>query len=109
MSDFLLELLSEEIPARMQDKARADLARLFGEQLEEAGLKAAAVTPPSWRPSNSRIDCDRGFARSYRVATPLSDPTSARAGFVSGRVTARARTPAGCDQLVRTFRVESQT
>jgi len=44
MSDFLLELLSEEIPARMQDKARADLARLFAEQLEEAGLQAEAVT-----------------------------------------------------------------
>ena len=43
MSDFLLELLSEEIPARMQDKARADLARLFGEQLQEAGLRAGAV------------------------------------------------------------------
>jgi glycyl-tRNA synthetase beta chain len=44
MSDFLLELLSEEIPARMQDKARADLARLFGEQIGAAGLKAGAVT-----------------------------------------------------------------
>jgi glycyl-tRNA synthetase beta chain len=44
MSDFLLELLSEEIPARMQDKARADLARLFAEQLDEAGLKAEAIT-----------------------------------------------------------------
>ena len=43
MADFLLELLSEEIPARMQDKARADLARLFEEQLAEAGLKAEAV------------------------------------------------------------------
>jgi glycyl-tRNA synthetase beta chain len=44
MSDFLLELLSEEIPARMQDKARADLARLFAGQLEEAGLRAETVT-----------------------------------------------------------------
>ncbi len=43
MADFLLELLSEEIPARMQDKARADLARLFEEQLAEAGLKAEAI------------------------------------------------------------------
>src|SRR5688572_7213107 len=43
MSDFLLELLSEEIPARMQAKACADLARLFGEQLDEAGLAAAGV------------------------------------------------------------------
>jgi len=43
MADFLLELLSEEIPARMQDKARADLARLFEEQLGEAGIKADAI------------------------------------------------------------------
>jgi glycyl-tRNA synthetase beta chain len=43
MADFLLELLSEEIPARMQDKARADLARLFAERLGEAGLAAKAI------------------------------------------------------------------
>jgi len=41
MTDFLLELLSEEIPARMQDKAREDLARLFSAELDKAGLKAA--------------------------------------------------------------------
>ena len=43
MSDFLLELLSEEIPARMQEKARADLARLFESELAKAGLKAGAI------------------------------------------------------------------
>jgi glycyl-tRNA synthetase beta chain len=43
MSDFLLELLSEEIPARMQAKAQLDLARLFAEQLAAAGLTAAAI------------------------------------------------------------------
>ncbi len=43
VSDFLLELLSEEIPARMQDKARADLARLFAAELEKAGLKAGGI------------------------------------------------------------------
>lgn len=43
MADFLLELLSEEIPARMQDKARADLARLFGEELAKSGLTPAAI------------------------------------------------------------------
>ncbi len=43
MADFLLELLSEEIPARMQDKARADLARLFEAQLGEAGLTTEAI------------------------------------------------------------------
>jgi glycyl-tRNA synthetase beta chain len=43
MTDFLLELLSEEIPARMQAKARADLERLFAEQLATAGLKAQSL------------------------------------------------------------------
>ncbi len=43
MSDFLLELRSEEIPARMQDKAREDLARLFTAELERAGLKAGEL------------------------------------------------------------------
>lgn len=43
MSDFLLELRSEEIPARMQDKAREDLARLFVAELEKAGLKAGEI------------------------------------------------------------------
>ncbi|WP_448663594.1 glycine--tRNA ligase subunit beta [Sphingomonas sp. CJ20] len=41
MTDFLLELRSEEIPARMQEKAREDLARLFAAELDKAGLKAA--------------------------------------------------------------------
>jgi glycyl-tRNA synthetase beta chain len=43
MADFLLELLSEEIPARMQAKAEADLARLFAEQLAQAGLSSQGV------------------------------------------------------------------
>ncbi|MES2494811.1 MAG: glycine--tRNA ligase subunit beta [Pseudomonadota bacterium] len=44
MADFLLELLSEEIPARMQEKASADLARLFTEELAKAGLKPDGIT-----------------------------------------------------------------
>jgi len=43
VTDFLLELLSEEIPARMQAKARADLEKLFAEQLAAAGLKAQSL------------------------------------------------------------------
>ena len=43
MADFLLELLSEEIPARMQATARNDLARLFAECTGEAGLKTGAI------------------------------------------------------------------
>ena len=44
MTDFLLELRSEEIPARMQAGARADLEKLFRKQLDAAGLKAGGIT-----------------------------------------------------------------
>jgi len=44
MTDFLLELRCEEIPARMQAKASADLERMFSEKLAEAGLKAQSIT-----------------------------------------------------------------
>ncbi len=43
MTDFLLELLSEEIPARMQEKAAADLVRLFEGELAKAGLTASGI------------------------------------------------------------------
>jgi len=43
MADFLLELLSEEIPARMQARARNDLARMFAECTNEAGLATGAI------------------------------------------------------------------
>jgi glycyl-tRNA synthetase beta chain len=39
MAELLLELFSEEIPARMQNRAREDLARLLGGKLGEAGLE----------------------------------------------------------------------
>jgi glycyl-tRNA synthetase beta chain len=38
MAELLLEFSSEEIPARMQPRAREDLARLLGEDLKAAGL-----------------------------------------------------------------------
>jgi glycyl-tRNA synthetase beta chain len=44
VSDFLLELRSEEIPARMQARAREDLAKLFAAELARAGLQASALT-----------------------------------------------------------------
>ncbi len=43
VTDFLLELRSEEIPARMQARAREDLARLFAAELAKAGLTAASA------------------------------------------------------------------
>jgi glycyl-tRNA synthetase beta chain len=43
-ADFLLELLSEEIPARMQARGRNDLARMFAEALAAAGLSHEGIT-----------------------------------------------------------------
>ena len=49
MAEFLLELLSEEIPARMQARAAEDLKRLVTEKLKAAGLEFSkaetCVTP----------------------------------------------------------------
>lgn len=43
MTDFLLELHSEEIPARMQAGARENLAKLFAAELAKAGLSAGEI------------------------------------------------------------------
>src|SRR5579859_7571144 len=49
MAEFLLELFSEEIPARMQARAAADLAQMIGDGLSKQGLTFKApqsyVTP----------------------------------------------------------------
>lgn len=44
MTDFLLELRSEEIPARMQAGARADLEKLFRKEMGAAGVTLGQVT-----------------------------------------------------------------
>jgi glycyl-tRNA synthetase beta chain len=44
MSDFLLELRSEEIPARMQAGARAELEKLFRREMDAAGVEAGEIT-----------------------------------------------------------------
>ena len=44
MTDFLLELRCEEIPARMQAGARADLEKLFRAQTGAAGVTLGAIT-----------------------------------------------------------------
>ena len=44
MPDFLLELRSEEIPARMQAGARAELEKLFRREMDAAGVEAGEVT-----------------------------------------------------------------
>ena len=43
MADLLIEIICEEIPARMQARAAADLERLIAGKLGEAGLKHGAA------------------------------------------------------------------
>ncbi|MCA9401304.1 MAG: glycine--tRNA ligase subunit beta [Candidatus Omnitrophica bacterium] len=44
MAEFLLEIFSEEIPARMQEKAAADLAALVTAKLDDATLAYGSVS-----------------------------------------------------------------
>ena len=44
MADFLLELLCEEIPARMQKGARGELEKLFRRELDAADVSAGEIT-----------------------------------------------------------------
>jgi len=79
MADFLLELRSEEIPARMQAKARNDLARLFAECTGEAGLTTGA------------IDVHSGPRRLVLIARDVAEATEASREEVKGP---RANAPA---------------
>ncbi|MBY8822753.1 glycine--tRNA ligase subunit beta [Sphingomonas colocasiae] len=86
MADFLLELLSEEIPARMQDKARADLARLFGEELAKSGLTSAAIetfaTPRRLALIARGLPLETEAVSEERKGPRASAPEQALAGFL---------------------------
>jgi glycyl-tRNA synthetase beta chain len=86
MTDFLLELLSEEIPARMQEKASADLARLFGDELAKAGLKPDSlisyVTPRRLALIATGLPLETASV-SEEIKGPRADaPEQALAGFL---------------------------
>ncbi|EJF81497.1 Glycine--tRNA ligase beta subunit [Candidatus Bartonella washoeensis] len=55
MSDLLLELFSEEIPARMQRKAASDLKKCFTDKLLNAGLTYKAARE-YWTPRRLTLD-----------------------------------------------------
>jgi len=86
MTDFLLELLSEEIPARMQDKARDDLARLFAAELAKAGLKAEALetwaTPRRLALVARGLPAETAAVREETKGPRASAPPQALEGFL---------------------------
>lgn len=88
MPDLLLELRSEEIPARMQRKAAGDLKKLVTDGLVEAGLTYQAATE-YWTPRRLALDIRGVTARSRDVREerkgPRTDaPEKAIEGFLRG-------------------------
>ncbi len=86
MPDLLLELRSEEIPARMQRKAAGDLKKLVTDGLVEAGLTYEAAGE-YWTPRRLTLDIRGLTARSKdvhedRKGPSVSAPEAAIAGFL---------------------------
>ncbi|KQT88041.1 glycine--tRNA ligase subunit beta [Aurantimonas sp. Leaf443] len=73
MPDLLLELRSEEIPARMQRKAAGDLRRLVTEALVEAGLTYEGARE-YWTPRRLTLDIRGLEARSRTLREEKKGP-----------------------------------
>ena len=88
MAEFLLELLGEEIPARMQAKAAEDLARLFVEQLDAQNLSheivTAHVTPRRLALHVTGLPTVQPDVIEERKGPKLGSPDGAIQGFLKG-------------------------
>ncbi len=88
MPQLLLELFSEEIPARMQKRAEEDLAKAFGEKLKAAGLDAKAIkTFSSPRRIGLFIDdmpAKAADVNEERKGPRVGSPDQAIQGFLKG-------------------------
>jgi len=88
MPDLLLELFSEEIPARMQRKAAADLRKLVTDGLVDAGLTYEGAKE-YWTPRRLALDL-RGLTpksadiREERKGPRTDAPEKAIEGFLRG-------------------------
>jgi len=88
MPDLLLELFSEEIPARMQRKAAGDLRKLVTDRLVDAGLNYEGAKE-YWTPRRLILDLRGLSARSADLKEekkgPRTDaPQKAIEGFMRG-------------------------
>ena len=86
MPELLLELLSEEIPARMQDRARADFERLVTDGLKGAGLDFSGVwtfsTPRRLGLSVEGLPEQQPDVRQERKGPRVGSPDKAIEGFL---------------------------
>ncbi|MCC6306488.1 MAG: glycine--tRNA ligase subunit beta [Rhodobacteraceae bacterium] len=93
MPDLLIELRSEEIPARMQPRAREDLLRLVTRGLAEAGLghgsARAFVTPRRLALAVADLAAASPPVREERKGPRTDAPEAAIAGFLRATGVAR--------------------
>lgn len=84
MPDLLLELRSEEIPARMQRKAAGDLKKMVTDALVDAGLTYEGARE-YWTPRRLSLDIRGLTARSADIKEEKKGPsTSAPQGAIDG-------------------------
>ncbi|MBX7515175.1 glycine--tRNA ligase subunit beta [Qipengyuania sp. GH38] len=85
MSDFLLELRSEEIPARMQAGARGELEKLFRREMDAAGVECGEITV--WSTPRRLALIARGLPEVTKAVSeelkgpPVGAPDQALEGF----------------------------
>ncbi|MDB4052877.1 glycine--tRNA ligase subunit beta [Octadecabacter sp.] len=88
MPDLLIELFSEEIPARMQAKAAADLKKLITDGLIDAGLTYAGAgafsTPRRLALSVEGLAAESPDTREERKGPKVGVPDGAIEGFCRG-------------------------
>ena len=86
MAELLLEILSEEIPARMQARAADDLKRLVTDALKSAGLEfsdaRAFATPRRLALVVDSIPESRPDVRDERKGPAVGAPDKAIEGFL---------------------------
>lgn len=86
MADLLIELFSEEIPARMQLRAAADFKRLMTNGLVDAGLAYAGAagfaTPRRLALSVEGLDASSREQREERKGPAVGAPEAALQGFL---------------------------
>lgn len=93
MPELLIELFSEEIPARMQAKAAADLKRMVTDGLVEAGLTYAGAgafsTPRRLALSVEGLSGESPDTKEERKGPKVGAPDGAIDGFCRGAGVAR--------------------
>src|SRR6266478_3783273 len=103
MPDLLLELFSEEIPARMQAKAADDLRRMVTDKLVAEGLvyegAKAFVTPRRLTLTVHGIPARQSDLKEERKGPRVGGPDAAIAGFLKATGLASLRSEEHTSEL----------